>query len=123
MARRILSAVVLIPPLLLLLLYGSPEWLFVLLLPVSAILLHEWHAMSEYSSASDLFLAIVAACFLLAGRFPGWAVPLELLLVLFLMVLLVFSMPRYQGGGGDDVAHRVSGDGGGVLRGAADLAA
>ncbi|MBF0146302.1 MAG: phosphatidate cytidylyltransferase [Magnetococcales bacterium] len=95
MIRRILSSVVLIPPLLLLLLFGSSDWFFALLLPVSAILLYEWHAMVQGSSRIQFLYSVIASWLLLAAKFFGLAVPLELLLLLFLMLLLVLSMPRY----------------------------
>lgn len=96
MVLRILSSVVFIPPLLLLLLYGPSEWFFLLLLPVSAIVLFEWHAMSPDFSWFGLVLSIAVAWSLLIIQLPGFHIPMELPIVLFSMLLFVLSMPRYN---------------------------
>lgn len=98
MLRRVLSSVVLIPPLLLLLLQASSEWVFLLLLPVSGVLLYEWHKMSADRSWTGLVVCVVMAWVLLANVFPGFQVPMVALIAILLMILFFFSMYRYQEG-------------------------
>ncbi len=96
MALRILSSIILIPPLLLLLLHGTVTWVFFLLLPISAILLYEWHAMAGQISWLRLAVAIGFAWFLLLNQWLGSLIPMELPVFLYVMFLFVSIMPQYR---------------------------
>ncbi|MBF0126722.1 MAG: phosphatidate cytidylyltransferase [Magnetococcales bacterium] len=99
MIARLLSASVLIPLLLLLLLAGTREMLFPLLLLAASLLLWEWLGLMHRPVVLRTFLPVLAPVWLLlcTGHWgaPGW-IPLEL--VLILAGLLSWGLVNYQPG-------------------------
>ncbi|MBF0178694.1 MAG: phosphatidate cytidylyltransferase [Magnetococcales bacterium] len=97
MIVRSLSALVLIPLLLWLLLAGTRDMLFVLLLVASGLLLWEWLALRARPVVLRIFLPLLGAVWLLLGTGYGgrtdW-IPVELAAILF--ALLVVAVAEYQ---------------------------
>ncbi|MBF0296257.1 MAG: phosphatidate cytidylyltransferase [Magnetococcales bacterium] len=99
MIVRSLSALVLIPLLLWLLLAGTRDMLFVLLLVASGLLLWEWLALRSRPVVLRIFLPLLGAVWVVLGTGyggrPDW-IPLELAAILF--ALLVVGVAEYQRG-------------------------
>ena len=74
---RILSALVLAPPLLFLLLVGSPFLLFLLSIPVSALLVYEWHRLREPFALHRFLPLLFGVLVVLLARVPESIVPLS----------------------------------------------
>lgn len=108
---RTLSALLLAPPLLLLLTSGSPFFLFLFLLPVSAILIYEWHVLGEPFSFSRYWPLLASVwCLLLAG-ISNNSISFALLISLFLLLFFVEGLIKFRPGQKvlDDVGRRFFG--------------
>lgn len=71
MITRTLSAVVLVPPLLWLLMVGPPSLLFLLALLVVALLIREWHGLREPFSWRRFLPLLLGVWVIVAGHMPG----------------------------------------------------
>ncbi|MBF0453506.1 MAG: CDP-archaeol synthase [Magnetococcales bacterium] len=96
MLTRVLSAVVLAPPLLYLILMGTTFHLFLLMLPVSAGLLYEWQGFKgAVEKQTWLALVVFAWIFLWIGYTHLVYLALPFLL-LFLFIMVAKSVLSYQ---------------------------
>ncbi|MEO5340083.1 MAG: phosphatidate cytidylyltransferase [Magnetococcus sp. MYC-9] len=110
---RTLSALLLAPPLLLLLLAGSPFWLFLLTIPVAIVLMYEWHRLQEPFTLRRFLPLLLGVLLLLfstslpgtgAGQppalpFPFFSMPLSISCGLLLLLLFAEELWRYRPGG------------------------
>ncbi|MBF0098174.1 MAG: phosphatidate cytidylyltransferase [Magnetococcales bacterium] len=106
--KRILSALVLAPPLLYVLLLGSPHLLFFVVVPVAGLMVHEWHRLREPLTVQGVLPLLLAVVWIMAGSYPGWGeatpeggvrllrLPFPLLATMLLLLFFIEGMVRYR---------------------------
>ncbi len=108
---RVLSALLLAPPLLFVLLAGSPFLLFLLVVPVAILLVYEWHHLREPFSLSRFLPLLFGVLLILSSAISGlgiavqaeaWAPLVRLPISVLCSVLLLFffaeGLWRYRPG-------------------------
>ncbi len=98
MFLRILSASLLAPPLILLILKGTLFLFFVVELLAAMLLIHEWQRMRANFSLWRGLPHMTGAALLLLTSYPGLGIYLQPLLALLLLVLFVEGLMRWQPG-------------------------
>ncbi len=98
MLTRILSAAVLAPPLLYLILKGTPFYFFLLMLPVSAILLHEWQGLNGNVAFGRWLVQVMLSWVLLCVSYFGLDVFVLPLVALALFVMIAAMVFNYHPG-------------------------
>ncbi|MBF0447148.1 MAG: phosphatidate cytidylyltransferase [Magnetococcales bacterium] len=96
MITRILSALILAPPVIYLILGGRPLYFFILLLPVSAGLLYEWHSLRGKISPRKWAAQTVLAWFLLFVGIYGQADLILPAIVTTLFIMVAATVLDYQ---------------------------
>ncbi|MBF0357429.1 MAG: phosphatidate cytidylyltransferase [Magnetococcales bacterium] len=96
MLLRILSAVLLAPPLIYLILYGTNQHFFLLILPVAGGLLYEWQNLSGKQSRAKLLLHLSIAWLLLWVNYAGFERYSSLIIVTALFIMVASSLVDYQ---------------------------
>lgn len=98
MITRILSAVVLAPLLLYLVIQGTSLAFFLLMLPVSAGLLYEWLNLQGVVSWKEWGLLVGLAWIFLLGQFLGWEQAALSLVAIALFLMISLSVLNYRPG-------------------------
>lgn len=98
MLVRTLSALLLAPPLVLLLLRGSAFHLYLLLLPVVGLLIYEWQRMREPLQIPPLGWMVLSGCLVLSARIPGQPGPLAAELGVVFFVLFAVGIRGFRPG-------------------------
>ncbi|MBF0185339.1 MAG: phosphatidate cytidylyltransferase [Magnetococcales bacterium] len=121
--KRVVSALLLAPPLLYALLFGAPLLLYGIVVPVAVLMVHEWHRLREPFSWSRFALLLFAVLWIMAGSYPGWnlssqdeivrllRLPYAAVSAILLILFLIEGMLRYRPGSPvvDEAARRLFG--------------